>query len=67
MDNKLVKVEMTFDDGSSQVLEGEDAEKWLRDVNGCISNAYVHGIRMNEHPWKNTHDEKNNKKVFNPT
>lgn len=54
-DEKLVKVEMTFEDGRVQVLEGNAADAWLKDVNGCVMNSTVHHGPMNEHPWKESY------------
>ena len=49
---RMVKIEMVFDDGQVQTLEGEDAENWSRDVDGCVMNALIHGQKMQKHPWR---------------
>jgi hypothetical protein len=48
----LVKVVITFSDGSSSSLEGEAAKAWDENVNSCILTAFLHGQTMKEHPWK---------------
>ena len=55
---EIVKVEMTFDDGSIRYLEGEDAKKWNDVVNSAVSFEWTHfqeeGIQkqIKELKWK---------------
>jgi hypothetical protein len=35
-DKKLIRVELEFDDGSVQSLEGEQAQEWMEVVNGYL-------------------------------
>lgn len=51
--NPCVKVEFEYQDGRSQQLTGDAAEKWLKDVNAILA---AHGLRYgqdqpNKHPW----------------
>ena len=58
---KLVRVELTHEDGLTLYLEGDEAEAWLNEVNGCIMNAYAHGFKMKEHQWKGFEDVEDTK------
>lgn len=47
-ESKLKKVVLTFDDGSVEILSGEDADKWSRMVNSALALAQVHGMSCSE-------------------
>lgn len=49
----LVKVELTFSDGSKRVLEGEDALIWDEAAASTSVNAWVHGQEFPKLSWKN--------------
>lgn len=33
-------------------MEGEDAARWERELNGCVDLAFIHGVKLSEHNWK---------------
>jgi hypothetical protein len=50
---KIVRVEMEYEGGEVQYLEGKDAEDWLEKVDGQIMIASVHGFGFPApFPWK---------------
>jgi len=49
--SKLVKVTMEYGDGEVASLSGDDAEKWLKAVNGCIFIAAVHCCGISDFDW----------------
>lgn len=51
---KLVRVELTYEDGSRAALEGEAAQEWERGASACIQTAWTRGVRMPELPWQVT-------------
>jgi len=53
MDAKLVYIEMRFDNGEAQKLEGGAAQKWFKDVNEKVTFLSVtRNMNMKKHPWK---------------
>ena len=58
-DEKLVKVQLTYDSGRVQTLESDDAEAWIQNVKSCILINLVHPamLKMKQYPWKETHVE----------
>lgn len=48
----LVRVELTFSDGTIKYLEDEAADDWSRKINAGMANAWVHGNRANIAKWK---------------
>ncbi len=51
---KLTRVVMEWSDGSSQELTGDDAAKWLKEVNGCVSFITARNPDqrpISQHPW----------------
>ena len=48
---KLVKVTMEYSDGDIHTLETVAAEAWIKDVNDQIFMSYIHGCKMQKHPW----------------
>lgn len=56
-DKTLARVTLTWDDGTSQTLEGADAAKWLRDVNAPILFQQARNPQwggLPAHPWKHS-------------
>lgn len=51
-ENKMVRVEMEFEDGRIQRLSGEEAQKWLTAVNGQCTMGWVHGMPMPQFEWE---------------
>jgi hypothetical protein len=51
--SKLLKVTMEFDD-KIQVLEGEEAQKWLDACNATCVMEHIHGRPFPEFKWKIT-------------
>jgi len=52
---KLIKVVFVFEEGSKieiQWLNNEEAENWLKKVNGAVSMASLHGHHLPDFPWK---------------
>ncbi len=44
-DKKLVKVTLEYKD-HIQVVEGEEANKWINALNACIGISRIHGLPM---------------------
>lgn len=51
-DKKLVRVELTYADGTRGVLDGEAAGQWERACSAVVQSAHVHGVRMPALPWQ---------------
>ena len=41
-ERKLTKVTMEYDNGDKEYIEGDDAEKWQRALNGAIVLDFTH-------------------------
>lgn len=51
---KLVRVLMQWEDGETQTLDGDAADKWLREMNGVIAYQFArnpHSQVVSAHPW----------------
>jgi hypothetical protein len=47
----LTKVTMEFSDGKVQSLEGDEAERWLKECNAKIQMEFIHGRSFPEFNW----------------
>ena len=56
-DEKLIKVQFTYDTGRIQTLEGDAAEAWLKNVDECSGWGLIYSVipKMTAHPWKESH------------
>ena len=53
MSQKLIRVELTYDDGEREWLEGDDAQAWMECANGIIRTAALRGgATMPKLDWK---------------
>lgn len=52
MNPKVVKVELTLEDGTVMRLTGEEAEKWSTMASSQATIAYVHGYTYPELKWE---------------
>ena len=57
--NPCIRVEFEYKDGRVQRLTEQDAEDWLKEVNGVVAaQAFRYGqSQMKEHPWVFTRRE----------
>lgn len=54
-DRRLVRVTLTFDDGSkSEVVGAEECEKWRRVADSQAALAFTHGCQYDPPLWKLT-------------
>jgi hypothetical protein len=55
---EVVKVQLTFSDGTVRTLEGEAASEWGVVVAGQGVMAFIHGMPCEEFAWVDTKNEK---------
>ena len=48
---KLIRVTMEFDDGKIQVLENNEANRWLKAINNMCVLEHVHGRPFPSFKW----------------
>ena len=51
MKRKLIYVELIFDDGTKQYLEGDAATKWAEAIEGFVTEYQLHGGDIGVHHW----------------
>ncbi len=50
---RIVRVELTFDDGVTGILEGEEANRWWKAITGSPCEGWVHASRFpREFHWQ---------------
>jgi len=59
MNNKIIEVQFTFEDGQKRILKGEQFSKWDQMQKQAIEFAKTKGMVFpwNEIRWKNENDE----------
>ncbi len=50
-ENKVVRVEVEYEDGSIAILTGEEAEDYIRQLDGCFAFVRAHGLKTKKPNW----------------
>lgn len=45
-EKKLIRVELTYEDGETIFLEGIEADIWIKALNNCCLVASIHGMGL---------------------
>jgi hypothetical protein len=61
---KPTKIEIQYDDGSKEILNGIKAQKWIDDVNDCANISKIHGCSMKKYDWEITEPRKTCMETF---
>lgn len=48
----IVRVELTYADGSRFALRDDAARTWEKSSNACVLSAYAHGVKMQKLDWE---------------
>ena len=56
-EKKLIKITLEYDNGDVSYLEGSEAERWSKAVDGAIVMNAIHGNEFPEFKWKKVREE----------